>query len=149
MTPNTQYSKSSIQPRLLALLSFQVSQEGNQPTLQTYSNPGQQRLRSSANILFSAPNGLNELVEIYAFQISLQPDWHIDNIFFNMPFMVGTQILVQCWRLRTRIFGAVSETRSVVLSMAQARSKAVTLRQQVENKQRRKWSTPAFFHLSA
>ena len=62
-----------------------------------------------------------------------------------MPLMVGTQILVQFWRLRTRIFGAVSETISVVLSVAQARSKAVTVRQQVVNKQRRKWSTPAFF----
>ena len=63
--------------------------------------------------------------------------------------MEGTQTLVQCWGLRTRIFGAVSETTSVVLSMAQARRKAVTVRQQVVSKQRRKWSTPAFFHLPA
>ena len=83
------------------------------------------------------------------FQISLQPDWQIDNIFFNMSFMVGTQIVVQCWGLTTRTFGAVSETKSVVLSMIEARRKAVTVRQQVVNKQRGKWPTLAFFHLPA
>ena len=53
-----------------------------------------------------------------------------------MPFMVGTQILVQSWKLRT-IFGAVSETRSVVLSVAQARRKAVTVRQQASREENR------------
>ena len=37
------------------------------------------------------------------FQISLQPDWQLNNGFFNRPIMVHTQILVHRWRPRTRI----------------------------------------------
>ena len=39
-------------------------------------------MRSSVDILVLGPNAFNGLLEIYAFQISLQPDWQIDDLSF-------------------------------------------------------------------
>ena len=55
-----------------------------------------------------APNGLNELPEVGSNIISLQPDWQIDNGFFNRPIIGRTQILVHRWGPKD--FGAVSQT---------------------------------------
>ena len=52
--------------------------------------------------LFWAPNGLNELTEM--FQIFLQLHWQIKNHrIFNRLIMVHTQVLLHRWKPRTRI----------------------------------------------
>ena len=38
-----------------------------------------------------------------AFRVSFQPDWQINNGFFNRPIMARIQILVHRWRPKTRI----------------------------------------------
>ena len=41
------------------------------------------------------------------FRISFQPDWQIDNGFFNRPIMERTQFLVHRWEAQNKDFGAV------------------------------------------
>ena len=52
-------------------------------------------------------------------QFSLQPDWQMDNGFFNSPVLACTQILVHMWGPRTRIL-QTDLTQSLVPSVAQA-----------------------------
>ena len=56
---------------------------------------------SSADILGLGPNN--------AFQISLQPDWQIDNGYFNKPIMAHTEIQVHMVGAQDKHFGAASD----------------------------------------
>ena len=70
-------------------------------------NPGCDVCEAVQRSLFWASNRFNELLEIYTFWISFQPDWQIDNSFFSRPIKVHTQTLVHMWaRTRTlALFG--------------------------------------------
>ena len=70
--------------------------------VEVHLNPVLLRLRSGAGVLVPGFQRTRPITES-AFRISFQPDWQIDNDFFNRPIMARIQIPVHKWRPRTRI----------------------------------------------
>ena len=63
----------------------------------------QKRLCLRSLLTFAKPPCCGPPTSAFAFRISFQPDWQIDNDFFNRPIMASTQILIHRRRPRTRI----------------------------------------------